>query len=243
MSMESLYRTFSSSRLPMKDALRNIRFAFRRGRDLLDAPAEWSPEPLGRAFKGVLSTVDRVALNAEAAIIRAEHRIFDEELAGDPRKPAVDRLRGAPDDGALFAQFSFEVLSRALLCLGAKYGLVSESRAAEAFAAAALSDEAVGDGADEAARLYVAMRDRGVIRDVVGSDGAATFMTSEEYGGVALFAALLWFFAEPSGAPEDDESLLEDCCVFAQALRADLADASASHDRLSRLFALYIDKV
>ncbi|MEO0388105.1 MAG: hypothetical protein AAF281_11330, partial [Pseudomonadota bacterium] len=198
--------------LPLKDALRGVRFALRTGRRQLDPLAGRVPIPLAGLAADVMGQVDQVAAGVEAFGSTTAHRFLDAPGAADgaPDLPQPDAGSGSAQR---FAQTVYYGLSRALSRLGTEDALVSETLAAEAFRSVRDRTEPALVVEDYAAEIMRALLDR----VVAGRPPGLTPAVPEDQGAIAVFAVTLWLLVERAGGAEDEDQLLDTCTDVARA--------------------------
>lgn len=234
----------SAATLPLKDALRMLRFTMRRGRTLLDKPLSPAPSPISDVARAVLSDFDQIADRVNDVAAGLSHRFLD---AGDPgrlRAATLEDIENIGEAEIVFAQAAYRGLTCALRYLGADEGLVSEVRIAEAYKTAIQSDAGDRDRFAIAAALMQEMVRRKVVRDLLSAPTAEDGDLAETaLAKVSIFALILWFLVEREGDQDDVEGLLLTCCDLAQALEAELDERCEDAERLRALIAAYVDKV
>jgi hypothetical protein len=220
--------------LPLKDALRALRFGLRRARTLIDPAHAPGPEPLAALAGRVLAEADHIA----AEVDRVASRIGRDLLDGSAdAPPPLDALEDGREVEAAFGAAANRALVRAARYLGAEDALASETRAAEAFRAARAD---TGPAARQAARLFAELTGRRALLSVAGAPAGPAGVDIEQ---VAPFALVLWTLADRGDAPEDEEALLLACCDFARALGPDVAAAEGDPEAMATLIDRYADKV
>lgn len=207
----------------LRDALRGLRFALRRGGERIsEAPIPAFPAPAGQ-FAGVAlrhggelaKEVDRFA-SAVAKSLLSSGRDSDARMS---------QIVAGQNSAELFATASYTALKRALDRLGAGDVLIFESAARNAYLRVAPMIGQLPD-AEVAAELTVQLLDLGAIRGATGMSA------------LAIFAMLLWLQSDRPVA--EDRASFEAAVDIACAIRQDVLPACASRDK-TRLGALYAE--
>ena len=225
---------FGTAALPLKDALRGLRYVLRRGRDVFDVPAALAPPPVSATARTVLGQVDQLAHRADQAAGGLLHRLMD--VPGTGRHlpvPAYTQPADQLDSPEAFAQAVYRGLSHLLDCLGARDSVISEVEAAAAYGTVAAGPDQAG----RAAALMVALHDRRVIREVAVPVGIASGAAPAALATQALFGFCLWLLIEPPEPPLTDEMLLEDCAEVALALASKLPPGRPDPAAMAVLFS------
>ncbi|WP_425032960.1 hypothetical protein [Pelagibius sp.] len=234
----------SAATLPLKDALRMLRFTVKRGRSLLDKPLAPVPSPISTVARAALRDFDQFADRVNDVAAGLSHRFLDSGDPGRLRAATLEDIENIGEAEIVFAQAAYRGLTCALRHLGANEGLVSEVRIAEAYKTVIQSGATEGDRFSIAAALMQELVQRKVVRDLLsGPDQEAASLTEAELAKVSIFALILWFLVEREGDQDDVEALLLTCCDIARALESDLAERCGDVERLRDLFAAYVDKI
>lgn len=239
----------SAATLPLKDALRMLRFTVKRGRTLLDKPLAPVPSPISAVARAALRDFDQFADRVNDVAAGLSHRFLDSGDPGRLRAATLEDIENIGEAEIVFAQAAYRGLTCALRHLGANEGLVSEVRIAEAYKTVIQSDVTDRDRFFIAAALMQELVQRKVVRDLISApsqetgDQEAAGLTEAELAKVSIFALILWFLVEREGDQDDVEALLLTCCDVARALEADLAERCGDIERLRDLFAAYVDKI
>lgn len=244
----------SAATLPLKDALRMLRFTVKRGRSLLDKPLAPVPSPISAVARAALRDFDQFADRVNDVAAGLSHRFLDSGDPGRLRAATLEDIENIGEAEIVFAQAAYRGLTCALRHLGANEGLVSEVRIAEAYKTVIQSGVTEGDRFSIAAALMQELVQRKVVRDLIPAptretggqeteDREAAGLTEAELAKVSIFALILWFLVEREGNQDDVEALLLTCCDVARALEADLAERCGDVGRLRELFAAYVDKI
>ncbi len=214
--------------MPLREALRGLRYVVRRGGEtLLDAvPVSALPKPAQVLAGAVLREMEVFMKGADGVASGLAKRV----LGAAATSPSLDDLSARPDADAIFAEAAYAALRAALTHLGAPGVLVSETAARQAYAAM----EPGRTGADLAGDLTLRLLDAKVIRGATAVEAARVPGAALE--PVALFAMMLWLQADRPDA--EGEAALDAATDLAVALAADVGRACAEADAM-RLAALY----
>lgn len=227
--------------LPIKDALRMLRHTMRIGRARLGEPPAPMPGPVDTVARRVLDEVDHVAGQINAVAAGLSHRLLDAEPVA--RSPTLEEIVGRTDPAVTFAAAAYRGTTRALRLLGACDGLVSETRAAEAFRAA-LRETGPGDRYALAAAIAHGFGRRHVVINVLAlPETAPEGLSGVEIGRLAVFAVMLWLLADRLPEDEDPDGLLAAACAMARALSDDLARAGWTREAIGALLRAYADHI
>ena len=225
--------------MPLREALRGLRFLLRRGgetladtlpRDALPQPAMDLAATVMREVAGIVRSVDQVASSVAKSVLGGQD---------SPTAPLQDLIR-QDDAERAFAQAIYAALTAVLRRFGTTSVFVSEMAARATFAAWL---KAEGDGALDAKaadlmlRLLEARVIRGALADVPGTvpEGAQD--------AAAVFAVLLWLQSARSEA--ENEAALDAASDIALAKVSEIVAAvrTPDRDRLATLFRRYVDHV
>ena len=225
--------------MPMRDALRGLRHAVRRGGEtLLDVmPVGSLPRPaadlagavlheVGAFAKGVNDVASRLARLALGGTAKSQGSLQDLTLH-----------QGAEDG---FAQGIYAALRAVLRYLNAPSAYISETAARSAYLALT-PEQRLGSDASMAAALSLALAEAKVLRGVSAADAAR--VTGQSLDHIAIFAVMLWLQSNRSGA-EDDKALeaATDLAV-ALGLEADAAFRDKDNIALATLYAEFASHV
>lgn len=212
----------------LRDALRGLRFALRRGGERIsEAPIPALPAPAGQFAEVALRHGGELVKEMDRFASAVAKSLLTSGRETDARMSQIVTGRNGAE---LFANASYTALKRALDRLGADDALISESAARNAFLHAAPMI-GVQSEAEVAAELTVQLLDLDAIR------GAS------EVAPLAIFAMLLWL---QSDRPEtEDRASFEAAVDLACAIRQDVLPACKALDRsrLSALYSEFIDHV
>ncbi len=221
--------------MPLRDALRGLRHAVRRGGEtLLDAmPVDQLPRPAAELAGVVLREVGGFAKGVnEVASGIARFALGANE---SPHGLLVLPLKARDGAEDAFAQGVYAALRLVLRRLNAPSVYISETAARLAYLG--LTDErSRGSEAAVAAELSLALAQAKVMRGASAQDAANVPGNSLEH--TAIFAVMLWMQSNRSVA--DDEAALASATDLAVAVATE-ADAAFVAQDSSRLAALYAE--
>ena len=220
--------------MPLRDALRGLRHAVRRGGEtLLDVmPLDQLPPPASQLAGAVMREMGELA-KGMGEVAAGLARIA---LGGGDAPPGgilhLTAREGAED---AFAQGIYAALRAVLRRLDAPSVYVSETAARLAYLAL-LPDQRHGADADIAAALSLSLAEAKVMRGASAQDAAHVPGRAIEH--VAIFAVMLWLQSTRSEA--EDEAALASATDLALAVATEADAAFCSHDSV-RLSALYAE--
>lgn len=225
--------------MPLREALRGLRFLLRRGGETLadTMPVETLPRPASalatsvlREVGGIVRSVDSVASNVAKLVLGGP----------DSLSAPLDELVRRGDADVAFARAIYAALGAVLRRFGATNFFVSEMSARATFAAWQRDG---GDGdmdlgaADLALRLLEARVIRGTTTDRAGAvpDGALD--------GATVFAVLLWL--QSARSESENEAALDAAADIASAKagEVDMAVQAGDRERIAALFRKYVGHV
>jgi hypothetical protein len=213
--------------MPLREALRGLRFLLRRGGETLaeTITLETLPKPAADLAGAVLREIGGVARSADELASGLAKRVLG---AAKPPSMTLDALARDDDGGAQFAAAIYVALRSVLRRLGAPGVFVSEAAARHAWAQGGTAD---------AATLALALTEARVVRGATAPEAARVPGSALE--AVAVFAVLLWLQSTRSDA-EDDEAL-QAATDLAVALAPEISRAFADGDtpRIAGLFTRY----
>jgi hypothetical protein len=206
--------------MPLREALRGLRFMLRRGGQTLveTVDVDVLPKPFAaiagsvlREMGGFARNVDEVASGIAKTVLggNASHNVS-----------LTDPATG-PDADAQFAAAVYVALGTVLGRLGAPGVFVSEAAARSVFAG--LMAQAAPKSA---AQLTLDLLDARVIRGFTGQESAR--VPSAAVGPVAVFAVLLWL--QTNRTDDENEAALAAATDMAVVLAADVNTAFAARD-------------
>jgi hypothetical protein len=237
------------ARLPVKDALRSIRFGLKRGRRLLDPMVSSLPGPLGNVASRTLLNVDSIGSGVDRMLSGAAHRLLDHRDERTISDALV--LRADAQASVVFAQIVYQGLRQALRQLGAGNVLISERSAAEAFRAASRTYDGADDRSALAATLLFALLDAGAVefaersapKPVAGAVAGKKLPIGLDHDQdvvlLALFAVMLWMQIDRGGDSETEDELLALSCDVTMALRRSIVSARDDRAKLADLLSHY----
>ena len=225
--------------MPLREALRGLRFLLRRGRDtvadtmLLDA----LPKPASSLATVVLREADELARSVDAIASKAFKIVL-----GGQGSPSASLDQIILHDGAEieFARAIYLALSSVLGRLGAENAFVSEMAARACFEDWR-QEGLTGEPSEWLADLTLRLRDARVIRGAQADrQGAAPVQDRE---ALAIFAVLLWLQSSRSDAEND--MALDSAADITRAKAAEIAAAiqANSKDAIAALFRKYVSHV
>jgi len=218
--------------MPLRDALRGLRHAVRRGGEtLLDVmPLDQLPAPASHLAGVVIREVGELAKGMEEVAYRLARLALG---GGEAAQTGILNLtaREGAEDG--FAQGIYAALRLVLRRLDAPSVYVSETAARMAYVALR-PDQRHGADADIAAALSLSLAEAKVMRGASAQDAAHVPGQAIEH--VAIFAVMLWLQSTRSEA--EDEAALASATDLALAVAAEADAAFCNHD-MAKLSALY----
>jgi hypothetical protein len=237
--------------LPVTDALHTVRFSLRRGRKRI-SDLDLDQWPGGSVATGVLRRADCVAQDALHGMSSVARSILV-AAAGDtlrlpqPVEPLIVRGRRDPERTSVhFAAAAHDALGSALLRLGARDGLISETRLRAAYQAAlrrgafARHEPAV----QFAASLVSELLTRDAIAEVSGQGGlvggrAEAMAQQAAFAlGLALVAA-----SDATDAADDPDELLQASADLTAALADQMPRSRGDIRAIAAFLHTYGDKV
>jgi hypothetical protein len=220
--------------MPLRDALRGLRHAARRGGEtLLDVmPLDQLPPPASQIAGAVIREMGELAKGVgEVASGLARIALRGNEAPNTAPLQITARL-GAED---AFAQGIYAALRLVLQRLDAPSVYISETAARMAYLSL-LPDQRQGQDADIAAALSLSLADAKVMRGTSAQDAAHVPGQAIEH--VGIFAVMLWLQSNRSEA--EDEAALASATDLALAVAAE-ADAAIQRRDKAKLSALYAE--
>ena len=225
--------------MPLRDALRGLRHAVRRGGEtFLDAmPVDSLPRPAAELAGAVLREVSEIAKGVNEVASG-----FARFALGASAKPhgSLHDLTGRQNAEDAFAQGIYAALRAVLRRLNAPSAYISETAARSAYLALG-ADQRPGPDASTAAALSLALAEAKVLRGATAEDAARVPGSALEY--VSLFAVMLWLQSDRSEA--EDEAALDAATDLAVALASEAGAAFRARDgkRLESLYAEFAGHV
>ena len=220
--------------MPLRDALRGLRHALRRGGEtLLDVmPVGSLPRPAAELARVVLREVGEIAKGVNDVASGLARFALN---ANDKQPEALQKLTAKQGAEDAFAQSIYAAVQSVLRRLNAPSAYVSETAARSAFLGLR-QDQRLGSDAGIAADLSLALADAKVLRGVSAEDAAHVPGNSLE--NTSIFAVMLWLQSNRNEA--EDEAALFSATDLAVALASEADAAFRAHDR-KRLEALYAE--
>lgn len=220
--------------MPLRDALRGLRHAVRRGGEtLLEVmPFGSLPRPAAELAGVVLREVGEIAKGVnDVASGLARFAL----KTSDKQPEALQKLTATHGAEDAFAQGIYAAIQSVLRRLNAPSAYVSETAARSAFLALT-PDQRLGSDADIAAALSLALSEARVLRGASAEDAAHVPGNSLE--NTSIFAVMLWLQSNRNEA--EDEAALFSATDLAVALASE-ADAAFRARDGKRLEALYAE--
>ena len=220
--------------MPMRDALRGLRHAVRRGSEtLLDVmPVGSLPRPAADLAGAVLHEVSVFAKGVNDVASGLARLAL-----GGSAKPQGSlqnlTLHQGAEDG--FAQGFYVALRAVLRHLNAPSAYISETAARSAYLALT-PQQRLGSDASIAAALSLALAEAKVLRGLSAADAAR--VPGQSLDHIAIFAVMLWLQSHRSVA--EDQKALEAAADLAVALAVE-ADAAFTAKDSSALATLYVE--
>lgn len=233
------HKIILSDPMPLREALRGLRFVLRRGGETLveTFTVETLPKPASDLAGAIIREVGSIARSVD-------------EIASDVAKTVLGgtgnghatltEMVGRTEDGSRFASSLYVALTSVLARLGAQSIFVSEAAAYSAFQ----SFDGSGQGrsiAHRAALLTFKLLDARVIRGA--NLQQAALVQGADLEPASLFAVLLWLQSDRTD--EDNEAALMAATDIAVARATEIASACAKRDtaRIEALYARYVAHV
>lgn len=213
--------------MPLREALRGLRFMLRRGGETLaeTISIEGLPQPAAdlagvvlREMGGLMRNMDEIASDIANTVI------------GSPNQPSLtlDDLGTDATADVHFGAAVYVALRSVLRRLGAPGVFVSEAAARRAWQHNQMTD---------AAHLMIRLLNERVVRGTTAQEAARVSGSALE--PVAIFAVLLWL--QSTRSEEENEAALDAATDLAVALAPQVAAACAARDEgaIAALFAGY----
>lgn len=225
--------------MPLREALRGLRFLLRRGGETLadTISVEALPKPASEIASVVMTEVGGIVRSVDTVASSAAKKIL-----GGQENPtaALDDLIHHDAAEAEFAQAIYVALSAVLRRFGTTSFFVSEMSARATFAAWR-RETGEADPEQRAAELTLRLLDARVVRGV--SVDKVQLAPTGALDGAAVFAVLLWLQSSRSDA--ENEAALDAAADIALAKADEIAKALAARrlDSLAALYRKYVDHV
>ena len=220
--------------MPLRDALRGLRHAVRRGGEtLLDVmPVGSLPRPAAQLAGAVLHEVGAFAKGVNDVASGLARLALGGSAKSQGSLQDLTLHQGAEDG---FAQGIYAALRAVLRHLNAPSAYISETAARSAYLALT-PEQRLGTDASMAAALSLALAEAKVLRGVSAADAAR--VTGQSLDHVAIFAVMLWLQSNRSEA--EDEKALEAATDLAVALGPEADAAFTAKDNIA-LAAFYAE--
>jgi len=225
--------------MPLREALRGLRFLLRRGGETivetmnveaLPKPASDLASAVLREAGGLARTVDEMTSGVAKTVLGGQK---------SPSAPLKDMI-GGPNAGAEFAVAVYVALSTVLRHLGAPTVLVSEAAARSAFGnlAPITAETSVEKRAADLTFCLLAAR---VMRGTTAQEAALVPGAALE--AASIFAVMLWL--QSARSQDENEAALAAATDMAVALAPEISRAVAENDvnRIEELYRRYVPHV
>lgn len=213
--------------MPLREALRGLRFVLRRSGETLaeTIPVESLPKPAADLAGAMLREMNGLARNVDELASGLAKSVLG---GADQASVTLDQLTAGQDASEQFGAAVYVALRSVLRRLGAPGVFVSEAAARRAWRNGQKTD---------AATLTVNLLDARVVRGTTAEE--ATRVPGAALEAVAIFAVLLWLQSARSDA--ENEDALQAAADLAVALAPEVARACAERDpaRIAALYARY----
>lgn len=216
--------------MPLREALRGLRFMLRRGGETLadTLSIDAMPKPAADLATRVLRDMGDLARNVDEIASGIAKTVL-----GEMDQPQVTLQDLATDEAAAahFGAAVYVALRSVLRRLGAPGVFVSETAARRAWGAG-------GPGqSGDAAALTIRLLEERVVRGPTAEEAARVPGSALE--PVAVVAVMLWL--QSTRSEDDNEAALDAAADLAVALAAEVAEACAARDaaRIAALYARY----
>lgn len=210
--------------MPLREALRGLRFMLRRGGETFaeTITVDGLPKPAVDLAGAVLREVEGIARNVDAIASG-----FAKQVLGghDPRTATLEAFGADASADARFAAAVYVALRSVLRRLDAAGVFVSEAAARRAWGRGQPTD---------AATLTIRLLNERVVRGTTADEAARVAGSALE--PVAIFAVMLWL--QSARSEDENEAALDAATDIAVALAAEVAQACAARDA-GRIAALY----
>ncbi len=221
---------FAPDATQLKDALRGLRYALRRGCDAVQETAPTNlPPPASRIALTALREMGLLARSVDQMVSSVVHTVFGEATLGSHKLQDVMVPGGQEEFSAVF----YETMKIVLSHLGASRALVSQSAGRKAFI------QVTSRGAPEqfAAQLALQLlREEPVRIDYLDAHSP---VSKETVAQVAVFSVLLYLLSDRESG--EYAKMIQAATALATALQDDILQAlpTQNGDVLSSLFARY----
>lgn len=210
--------------MPLREALRGLRFMLRRGGEtLIDTIGiDGLPKPASDLAGAVLREVGGVARNVDEIASGLARTVLCKTAA---QSFSLNDLAAGRGGDALFGSAVYVALRSVLVRLGAPGVFVSEAAARQAYNL---------DRTADVATLTINLLNGRVVRGTTAEEAAR--VTGSALEPVAIFAVLLWL--QSTRAEDENEAALDAATDLAVALAGDVDKAFVARDK-GRIEALY----
>ena len=235
----SRHKFIPTDTMPLREALRGLRFLLRRGGESLadTLNVEALPKPAADLAGAVLQGVEGLARQVDGIASDVVNTVLGRQVAQSaPLQDLIDQ----PESDATFATAFYVALTAVLNRLGAETVFVSEAAARRVFADMPPQASDVTT-ARHAADLTLRLLEARVIRGTTAEQAARVPGAALE--PASLFAVILWLQSDRTDA--DNEDVLTAATDMAVALAAEIAPAFAQPDagQIAALYAKYVPHV
>ena len=217
--------------MPLREALRGLRFMLRRGGETLvdTMTMQGLPKPAADLAGAVLREMGGIARNVDEIASGLAKTVLSGQ---EPQSLTLSDLSRGHGGDAQFGAAVYVALRSVLRRLGAPWVFVSEAAARHAYG--------IGDHAD-AATLTINLLNARVVRGTTAQEAARVPGSALE--PVAIFAVLLWL--QSTRSEDENEAALDAATDLAVALAAEVDKACAARDtrRIAALYARYVSHV
>ncbi len=235
----SRHKFIPEDTMPLREALRGLRFLLRRGGETIvdTLNVETLPKPASHLAGAVLREVEGLVRSLDGLASGVVKTMLGGQMSQSvPLQDLIDR----PDSGAEFSAAFYVAMSAVLRRLGAETVFVSEAAARRVFANMGAQLPEVS-AVMQAANLSLRLLEARVIRGTTAEQAARVAGAALE--PVSLFAVILWLQSDRTDA--DNETVLTAATDMAVALAAEVAQAFEKRDsaQIAALYAKYVPHV
>ncbi|MFD1881564.1 hypothetical protein [Paracoccus pacificus] len=217
--------------VPLREALRGLRHALRRGgRTVADTvPLSAMPAPAAKLAQALMRRGEEIASGIDTTTSMIARTLLPADRMDAPTLALF--IQGGRDADGSFAAVSYDALSDVLTQIGAGESFVSEAAAQQVWTAFSADAPLAATGAKsalakEAARLSVMLLNARVIRDVKLAPATdRQDLTAEAVAPLAIFALMLWLLADHDG--RDDAAALKSAVEVSARISADISRAAS----------------
>jgi len=222
--------------MPLREALRGLRFMLRRGGETLadTISLDVLPKPAADLAGAVLREVGGIVRNMDEVASGLSKTVLAKTVLGPHVRPpmSLDDLDAQGGGEVHFAAAVYVALRTVLRRIGVPLVFVSEAAARGAW---------VPHQKPDAGTLTIRLLDARVVRGTTAADAAR--LPGGALDAVAVFAVLLWL--QSTRSEDENEAALDAATDLAMALAADITAACAARDavRIDALYARYAPHV